>query len=127
MFLHHLFDPFLPLHASRLGLHIQLQIIYWNILLNTSGFARTLVVVSVRQPVIYWSPHPPPTNLSPTLKFILEKIKLTATFECGASIHAIIQLMVLKNPDVFSLKPSQSQRESSLKIWARWGSPFQRS
>ena len=27
----------------------------------------------------------------------------------------------------FSLKPSQSQGESSLKISARWGSPFRRS
>ena len=33
----------------------------------------------------------------------------------------------LTNPDVFSLKPSLSQGESSLKISARLGSPFRRS
>ena len=31
------------------------------------------------------------------------------------------------NPDDFSLKPSPSHGESSLKISARWGSPFRRS
>ena len=89
---------------------------------KTSGFATTHVVVSVRQPITYWSP-----NLPNTLKFILEIIKLTARVECGASIHAIFQLTVRRIRMFFSLKPLQSQGKSSLKISGRWDSPFRRS
>ena len=83
-----------------------------------SGFCKTTYHLLI---------SPPPTNLPNTLKFILERIKLTARVECGASIHAIFQLTVRRIQMFFSLKPSQSQGESSLKISARWGSPFRRS
>ena len=43
------------------------------------------------------------------------------------TIHAIFLLTVRRIPMFFSLKPSPYQRESSLKISARWGSPFRRS
>ena len=49
---------------------------------------------------------------------------MTARVVCGASIHAIFQRRIQM---FFSLRPSPSQEESSLKIWARWGSPFRRS
>ena len=48
-------------------------------------------------------------------------MKLTARV---ASIHAIFQLTVRRIRMFFSLKPSQSQAESSLKISARWVSPL---
>ena len=99
-----------------------------NNLHDTSGFATTHVVVSLRQPITYWSPQPlSPTKLPNTLKFIRERIKLTARVEFGASIHAIFQLTVRRIQMFFSLKPSQSQGESYLKISARWGSLFRRS
>ena len=50
----------------------------------------------------------------------MERKQLTARVECGASIHAIFQLTVRQIQMFFSLKPSQSQGESSLKISARW-------
>ena len=43
------------------------------------------------------------------------------------TIHAIFLLTVRRIRMFFSLKPSLSQGESSLKISARWGSPFRRS
>ena len=46
--------------------------------------------------------------------------RLTARVECGASIHAIFELTVRRIQMFFSLKPSQSQGGSSLKISARW-------
>ena len=70
---------------------------------------------------------PPPAYLPNTLKIHTGENKLTARVECGASIHAIFQLTVRRIQMFFSLKPSQSQGESSLKISARWGSPFRRS
>ena len=91
--------------------------------LHTSGFATTHVVVSVRHPITYQSPYPLPTSQI-RWSFILERIKLTARV---ASIHAIFQLTVRRIQMFFSLKPSQSQGESSLKISSRWGSPFLRS
>ena len=66
---------------------------------------------------------PTPTNLL-RQRFILGRIKLTARVECGASIHAIFQLTVRRIQMFFSLKPSQSKGESSLKISDRCGSPF---
>jgi len=48
-------------------------------LIKTSGFATTHVVVSVRHPIIYQSPHTLPTSR-------IRQIKLTARI---ASIHAI--------------------------------------
>ena len=82
-----------------------------------------LLVVSVRHPSTYKSPHPLPTSQI-RLRFIQERIKLNARV---ASIHAIFQLMVRRIQMFFSLKHSASQGESSLKISARWGSPFRRS
>ena len=96
----------------------------WNHLIRTSGFATTHVVVTVRHPITYWSPHHLPTSQI-RWKFILERIKLTARI---ASIHAIFQLKTVRRIRIFfSLKHSASQGESSLKILARWGLPFQRS
>ena len=43
------------------------------------------------------------------------------------TIHAIFLLTVRRIRMFFSLKPSPSQGESSLKISGRWGSPFRRS
>ena len=48
------------------------------------------------------------------------------TLGCS-TIHAIFLLTVRRIWMFFSLKPSPSQGESSLKISARWGSPFRRS
>ena len=53
------------------------------ILIITSGFATTHVVVSVRHPITQESPHPLPTSL--------ERMKLTAKVECGVSIHATVR------------------------------------
>ena len=83
-----------------------------------SGFCKTTYHLLI---------SPPPTNLANTLKFILEKKKLTTRVECGASIHAIFQLTVRGIQMFFSLKNSQCQGKSSLKISAHWGSPFRRS
>ena len=47
---------------------------------------------------------------------------MAARVECGASIHAIFQQTVQRIQMLFSLKPSSSQAESSLKFSARWGS-----
>ena len=69
------------------------------------------------------SVHPLPTSQI-RWRFILEIIELTARV---ASIHAIFQLAVRRIRMFFSLKPSPSQGESSLKISGRWGSPFRRS
>ena len=44
-----------------------------------------------------------------------------------STIHAIFLLTVPRIGMFISLKPSLSQGESSLKISARWGSPFRRS
>ena len=46
----------------------------------------------------------------------MERMKLTARVECGASIHAIFQLTVRRIQMIFSLKPSESQGGSSLKL-----------
>ena len=63
--------------------------------MKTIGFATTHVVVSVRQPIIFQSPHPLPTSQ-------IHRIKLTARV---ASIHAIFQRYFpangSTNPDVF--------------------------
>ena len=68
---------------------------------NTSGFATTHVVVSVRHPITYQSPHPVPTSQI-RLRFILERINLTARV---ASMHAIYTYYFPANssgnPDVF--------------------------
>ena len=52
-------------------------------------------------------------------------IKLTTRVECGASIHAIFQLTFQRIQIFFSLKSSQFQGESSLKISGRRGLSFQ--
>ena len=71
-----------------------------NYLKLTSGFATTHVVVSIT----YQSPHPLPTSQI-RLKFILERIKLTARV---ASIHAhytrYFPANVSTNPDVLQPK-----------------------
>ena len=107
-----------PLIYNEMSRHHGLLIDQWLRHYTCSGFCKTTYHLLI---------SPPSTNLPNTLKFILERIKLTARVECGASIHAIFQLTVRRIQMFFSLKPSQSQGESSLKISARWGSPFRRS
>ena len=112
---------------------------YW-----TSGFVTTHLVdflwVCKTSYHLFIPPHPLTTSPIPSHHPITQhathlnnkeshwrKINLTARVECGASMHAIFLLMVRRIQMFFSLKPSQSQGESSLKISARWGSPFRRS
>ena len=84
---------------------------YLDIYYFTSGFSTTHVVVSVRHPLTYQSPHHLPTS----------QIRLTARIaSIHALIHAIFLLMVRRIQMFFSLEPSLSQGESSLKISARW-------
>ena len=59
--------------------------------------------------------------------YSVERIKLTARVECGTSVHAIFQLTVRRIQIFFSLKPSQSQGDSSLKISAHQVYSFRRS
>ena len=77
------------------------QILGYIDLYITGGFATTHVVVSVRHPITYYSPHPLPT-LQIRWRFILERIKLTARV---ASIHAhytrYFPANGSTNPDVF--------------------------
>ena len=133
---------------SRQILKIYFFVLMVVILINidlkyTSGFATTHVVdfLWVCKTSYHLLISPPPTNLPNSLPAPYHSpsipvkdshwretlIKLTARVECGASIHAIFQLTVRRIRMFFSLKPSSSQGVSSLKISARWGSPFRRS
>ena len=73
-----------------------------HLIKKTSGFATTHLVVFLTH-----------TGEKPD-----------ARVKCG---HAIFLLTVRRIRMFFSLKLSLSQGESSLKISARWGSPFRRS
>ena len=80
-----------------------------------SGFCKTTYHLLISQPPKYVKVHTGDNKID------------TARVECGASIHAIFQLTVQRIQMFFSLKPSQSQGKSSLKISARWVTPFWRS
>ena len=111
--------------------------------LVVSGFATSHLVdfLWVFKTSYHLLIFPPPTNLPNSLpapyhstchapqqqRVTLERIKLTARLECGASIHAIFLLTVRRIRMFFSLKHFASQGESSLKISARWCSSFRRS
>ena len=71
----------------------------WFILLhyNIFYFATTHVVISVRHPITYWSPHPLP-NPPNTLKIYTGEMKFTARVGCGPSIHAFFQLKTFPIP-----------------------------
>ena len=88
----------------------------------TGGFATTHVVVSVRHPNTYKSPYHPPTS---QIQLTARIASINAIFR--TTIHAIFLLTARRIRFFFSLKPSPSQGESSLKILARLGSPFRRS
>ena len=93
--------------------------------------SKTFYHLLISQPPTHLSNSLPAPYRSPSI--LVKKsywsetlIKLTAQVESGASIHAIFQLTIRRIKMFFSLKPSQSQGESSLKISARWGSSFRR-
>ena len=83
-----------------------------------SGFCKTSYHLLV---------SPLPTNLQNTIKVhtgennIDRQSRMWRQYTCYFPANGSTIKMF------FSLKPSQSQGESSLKISARWGSPFRRS
>ena len=97
--------------------------------MNYFYFATTLVVVSVRQKTSYHlSISPSPTNLPNTLKIHTGENKIDRQGrQYSIQLYMLFPANGSTNPDVFSLKHSASHGESSLKISARWVSPFRRS
>ena len=95
----------------------------------TSGLATTHVVdfLWVCKTSYHLSISPPPTNLPNTFKIHTGEKKIDRQSRMWRQYTCYFPAKGSTNLDVFSLKPSLSQGESSLKISACWGSPFWRS
>ena len=88
-----------------------------------------LLLTLVASPLhMWWFPDILMKNFALRIFYILDANERQNQVPLGCTtIHAIFLLTVRRIRIFFSLKPSPSQGESSLKISDRWGSPFRRS